>query len=191
MNDNLINYLNNKIENKNIIKHMLATKACMEGIYDYLDSKGTENLGKREYWSMAGLIHDGDYTNDVPEVRQGVQITADLIEAGISVPEEVAHTMASHNPATKVEPESLMDWALFTCDCLTGLIVASALVHPDKKLVSLETKSVLKRFKEKSFAKGTRREDIIKCEDKLGINLEEYVNICLNSMQSIAKELGL
>lgn len=191
MSDNLIGYLNSKIENKNIIKHMLATKTCMEGIYDYLDSKGIKNLGKKEHWSMAGLMHDGDYTNDVPEDKQGVQITADLIEAGISVPEEVAHSMASHNPATKVEPESLMDWALFTCDSLTGLIVASVLVHPEKKLRSLETKNILNRFKEKSFAKGTRREDIIKCEDKLGINLEEYVNICLSSMQNIAEELGL
>jgi predicted hydrolase (HD superfamily) len=191
MNDNLVNYLNDKIDNKNIIKHMLATKACMEGIYDYLDKKGTDNLGKKENWSMAGLMHDGDYTDNVPESKQGVQITADLIEAGISVPEEVAHAMAAHNPATKVKPESLMDWALFTCDTLTGLIVASALVLPDKKIESLKTKSILKRFKEKSFAKGARREDIIKCEDKLGINLEEYINICLTSMQNIAKELGL
>lgn len=191
MSDNLIGYLNSKIENTNIIKHMLATKACMEGIYDYLDGKSTKNLGKKEYWSMAGLMHDGDYTNDVPESKQGVQITADLIEAGISVPEEVAHSMAAHNTATKVEPESLMDWALFTCDSMTGLIVASALVHPEKKLKSLETKNILNRFKEKSFAKGTRREDIVKCEDKLGINLEEYVNICLSSMQNIAEELGL
>jgi len=74
---------------------------------------------------------------------------------------------------------------------LTGLIVAATLVLPSKKLADLTVDSVLKRFKEKSFAKGTRREDILRCEEKLGLNLTEFVTISLKAMQGISQELGL
>jgi putative nucleotidyltransferase with HDIG domain len=89
------------------------------------------------------------------------------------------------------EPKSLMDWSLFICDSLTGLIVATALVRPDKKLSSVEVASVMKKFKEKSFARNTRREDIKMCEEKLGVPLREFVEICLSAMQGIADDLGL
>jgi predicted hydrolase (HD superfamily) len=84
-----------------------------------------------------------------------------------------------------------MDWSIFLGDSLTGLIVASVLVLPSGKISDLTTESVLKRFREKSFAKGTRREDILKCEEKLGLSLEEFVTVTLKSMQAISKELGL
>jgi len=74
---------------------------------------------------------------------------------------------------------------------LTGLIVAAALVRPDRKLASLNTKSVLKKFKSKAFASGTRREDIEMCKEKLGLPLEEFVEISLKSMQEISADLGL
>ena len=84
-----------------------------------------------------------------------------------------------------------MEWGLFICDSLTGLIVATALVRPDRKLSSVEVKSVMKKFKQPSFAAGTRREDIQLCEEKLGIPLEEFVELSLKEMQGIAEELGL
>jgi len=84
-----------------------------------------------------------------------------------------------------------MDWSLFISDSLTGLIVATALVHPDKKLSSVKVKSVMKKFKDKAFARGTRREDIKMCEEKLGIPLREFIEICLRVMQGISNELGL
>ena len=79
----------------------------------------------------------------------------------------------------------------FCGDSLTGLIVATVLVHPDKKLASVRVKSVIKKFKDKAFAKGTRRKDIKMCEEKLGIPLRKFVEISLKAMQEIAEELGL
>ena len=174
---------------------MFATEALMGGIYDELKSRGKtdEELdGTREEWMMAGLLHDGDYCESVPMEKQGVQITEWVKERGHEIPDNVAHAMAAHNwHNTGIEPKSLMDWTIFLGDSLTGLIVASTLVLPTKKLADLTIESVLKRFKEKSFAKGTRREDILMCEEKLGLTLTEFVTICLNSMKNISLELGL
>ena len=80
--------------------------------------------------------------------------------------------------------------ALYAADPLTGLIVAAALIHPDKKLASIDTQFVLNRFKEKLFAKGANREQIMTC-DRLGMSLEEFVDRSLKAMQDISKELGL
>lgn len=188
-----LKFLNERIENKNIIKHMLATEALMGGIYDVLKAKGKTDLGgTKEEWMMAGLLHDGDYVKGVPEEKQGVQVTEWLREAGHQIPENVAYAMAAHNwSMNQVEPKTKMDWALFCGDTLTGLIVACALVRPDKKLASVELKSVMKKFKDKAFAAGTRREDIAMGEEKLGIPLEEFVKICLEAMQRISKDLEL
>lgn len=173
----------------NIVKHMLGLEAVMGGLYDHL--KPADGTTKEE-WRLAGLLHDGDYCDDVPMDKQGIQITAWAREAGFEISDKLAHAMAAHNWSnTGVEPTSLMDWSIFCADSLTGLIVASALILPTKKLADVKVESVLKRFKEPSFARGTRREDISLCESKLGIKLDEFVRISLLSMQSIASEIGL
>jgi len=97
--------------------------------------------------------------------------------------------MAAHNAKSGVKPESKIDWAIFCGDSLTGLIVACALVRPDKKLASLETDSILKKFKNKSFAGGTRREDVLLCEKKLDIPLKDFAEITLKAMQRISSKL--
>ena len=81
--------------------------------------------------------------------------------------------------------------SLFCVDPLTGLIVAAALVLPSKKINDLKTESVLKRFKEKAFAKGAKREIIAQCQEYLGLSLEEFIGIVLSSMQEISQDLGL
>jgi predicted hydrolase (HD superfamily) len=186
--------LNERVANKNIIKHMIALEAVMGGIYDELRIMNHElwQDGSREEWMMAGLLHDGDYSDQVPVEKQGIQVTTWLKEKGCEIPASVAHAMAAHNwHNTGVEPKSLLDWAIFIADSLTGLIVAATLVLPSKKLAGLTVESVLKRFKEKSFAKGTRREEILLCQEKLGLSLEGLVAISLKSMQGVAQELGL
>lgn len=180
-----LDFLNNKISNKNIIKHMIAAEALMRALARKLN-------GNEDEWGMAGLLHDGDYIDSVPMNQQGIQISQWLREAGYEVPDNVAHAMAAHNADnTGVQPESLLDWALYIGDSLTGLIVASALVLPTKKLADLTADSVLKHFKEKSFAKGTRRDQIALCEEKLGLPLDEFVKISLTAMQGVADELSL
>ncbi len=212
-----LQFVNEQIENKNIVKHMLATEGCMVALarelkarkreqksdklqlvipsdnnINVVNPKGDERaLIDEEKWGLAGLLHDADYREDVPAEKQGVAVTEMLAERGYEIPEDMAHAMAAHNSETGVAPESLMDWAIFCCDSLTGLIVATALVRPDKKLASVELKSVMKKYKVPSFASGTRREDIALCEEKLGIPLEEFVGICLTAMQGIADPLGL
>lgn len=187
-----LKFLDEKIENKNIIKHMLATEALMGGVYDALKAKEASGLnGTKEEWMMVGLLHDGDYCEEVPMEKQGVQITKWLREKGYEIPENVAQAMAAHNSATGITPKNLMDWAIFCGDSLTGLIVAAALVLPSKKLADVTTDMVLRRFKEKAFARGTRRGDIKMCEEKLGLSLEKFVKVCLSAMQKISRDLGL
>jgi len=192
----LLEILNSQVANKNIVKHMFATEACMGALARGLKIKNEKLKIKEEIreeeWTLAGLMHDGDYRDDVPVEKQGVEIVEILKDKGIDMPENVAHAMAAHNwHNTGVEPKSLLDWSLFCCDSLTGLIVATTLVLPSRKLADVTVERVMNRFKEKSFAKGTRREEIALCKEKLGIKLEEFIGICLKAMQGISKELGL
>ena len=191
--ESAIGFLGEKVANKNIIKHMLATEVLMGGVYDFLRERGETDLGgTKEEWMMAGLLHDGDYSEEVPASRQGVQVTEWLRGRGMEVPGNVAGAMAAHNAGnTGVKPVTKMDWAMFCGDSLTGLIVAAALVLPSRKLSDLTVESVLRRFREKSFARGTRREDIELCGENLGVPLEEFVKIGLTVMQKISGSLGL
>lgn len=190
-----LSLINEHVTNKNIVKHMLATEALMAGVYEELKKRGRSDQelgGSREEWMMAGLLHDGDYCENVPMEKQGVQITQWAREKGYEVPENVSHAMAAHNwHGTNVEPKTSMDWAIFMGDSLTGLIVATTLVLPRKKLSEVTPEMVLRRFKEPKFAAGTRREDIKMCQEKIGLSLEEFVKIALESMQRICSEIGL
>lgn len=180
-----IKLIEEHVENKNIVKHMFALEAVMGALCDRLG-------GAKEEWEMAGLLHDGDYCEAVSMEKQGIQITEWAKEKGYDLPENVAHAMAAHNwHNTGVEPKNPMDWSIFCADSLTGLIVACALVLPSKKLSDVTVEMVLKKFKSPSFAKGTRREDIALCEEKLGIKLSDFVAISLKTMQNISGELGL
>lgn len=187
--DQALALIREHVQNENIIKHMLALEAVMGGLYDHLKpADGTI----RDEWAIAGLLHDGDYCEGISMDRQGIQIVDWAREKCYEISDNLAHAMAAHNWSnTGIEPKNQMDWAIFCADSLTGLIVASALVLPTKKLTDVKVSSVLKRFKEPSFARGTRREDIAMCDEKLGIKLEDFVQIALSSMQSIASEIGL
>jgi predicted hydrolase (HD superfamily) len=104
--------------------------------------------------------------------------------------EDVLHAILAHNSANGTAVGSMMDRAMFASDCLTGLVTAAALIRPEKRLAPVELKSLKKRFKEPSFAKGARREDIMTC-DELGLDLEEFLGIGLEAMKEVADELGL
>lgn len=168
------------IRTKNLIKHMLATEAVMKGL--------AYRFGEDEKsWGLCGLVHDIDYdrTSDKPE-EHGLIGAEILRESGF--PPEVVQAVKAH--AGHIERESLMDKALYASDPLTGLIVASALIHPDKKLESIDVNFVVNRFGEKGFARGANRDTIRSCED-FGLELEEFIGIGLAAMQKIAEELGL
>jgi len=182
----LIKYLTNK----NLIKHCLATEVTMKALYKRLTPKEEYNASGEEMWGLTGLLHDADYelSKDHPE-KHGLLLFEK--EPNI-IPEQIAYAIKSHNyQYTHFLPKSKMDWAITTCDQLTGLIVAAALIHPDRKLASINSTFVLSRFKEKSFARGADRQSIMRCEKELGITLEEFVVITLTAMQSISNDLGL
>jgi predicted hydrolase (HD superfamily) len=177
-----LQFLNENIENRNIIKHMLAAEAMMRALAGKLQTADSKLQINEDEWGMVGLLHDGDYIPSVPPEKQGIAVVDMLKAKGYEIPDNVAHSMASHNHMTGIIPVSKMDWAIFCGDSLTGLIVASVLVLPSRKLSDLTVENVLN---------GTRREDIIMCEEKLGFPLSDFVTITLKAMQGISEELGL
>jgi len=170
------------IENKNTLKHMLATEAIMRAL--------AKRFGEdEEEWGLAGLLHDIDLELTEGDMSTHSRLGADLArELGAS--EAMAHAILCHNQAHGIPLETRLDKALYCADPLTGLITAAALVRPDKKLAGVEAKSVGKRFKEKSFAAGANREQIARCSD-LGLELDEFLVLGLEAMKKIAPSLGL
>lgn len=170
------------VENENLVKHMLATEAIMRAL--------AKRLGEdEEEWGLTGLLHDIDVELTEDDMSTHSTLGADLArELGAS--EGMAHAVLCHNEAHGVPRETNLDKALFCADPLTGLVIAGALVRPDKKLAGLEAKSVRKRFKEKSFAAGANREQIALCSE-LGLELDEFIELGLEAMKGIAPSLGL
>jgi len=170
------------VEGANLVKHMLATEAIMRAL--------AERLGENEEeWEVTGLLHDIDVELTEGDMSSHSKLGADLVrEMGAS--EAIVHAVLSHNEAHGVPLETNLDKALFCADPLTGLITAAALVRPDKKLAGVEVKSVIKRFKEKSFAAGASREQIASCSS-LGLELDEFIELGLKAMKGIAADLGL
>jgi putative nucleotidyltransferase with HDIG domain len=172
--------LRQHLKNKNLVKHCLAVEACMRAV--------AVRLGHDpEPWGLAGILHDLDYevTEKSPEFHTTETVKI-LREKGID--EAVIHAVQAH--AGKVPCQTPMDWAIFSIDPLTGLIIAAALMHPDKRLKSIDPEFVKRRYKEKSFARGARREEIEQCSN-LGLDLDEFISVAVAAMQGIDRDLGL
>ncbi len=174
--------LKENLSNKNLINHCLAVEAVMRRLARYFD----EDVEK---WGLAGLLHDIDYdrTKDNPEIHsiEGAEMLSEL-----GLPEDVIYAVKAHNPSHELPRESLMDKALYAADPLTGLIVAGALIKPEKKLSALDVPFLLNRFNEKSFARGANRETMKTCSE-MGLSLEEFMGLGLEAMQEIAADLNL
>jgi uncharacterized protein len=177
------NLLKENLSNQNLVKHCLAAEAIMRSL--------ARRFGEdEEKWGLAGLLHDIDYEKVKNDLTQHSLMGAKMLE-NLGLDKDVCQAVLVHNEAHGIAPETLMEKSLFVTDPLTGLIVASALVLPSKKINDLAAENILNRFKEKSFAKGANREIIRKCEELLGLKLEEFVKIGLEAMQGISRELGL
>lgn len=172
--------LTERLRNKNLLKHSRAVEVCLERLAQQFGEDGPT-------WALAGLLHDIDYetTNGDP-ARHGAEGAAFLEAQGFDP--ALVHAVKAHSG--HVAPSSRLDWALFCTDPLTGLIVASALMHPEKKLAALDTDFVVRRFREKRFAAGANREQIAACKN-LGLELEGLIELCLEAMKGVAQELGL
>jgi len=177
-----------KIKNKNLIKHCLAVEACMRALARYFNFSEEPKM-EEDKWGIAGLLHDIDYEETKNNPEKHSLIGAEMLEK-MGVEKEICEAIKTHNEMHNIAPETKMAKALFSVDPLTGLIIASTLVLPEKKLSNLTTENVLHRFKTKRFAQGANREIISKCSD-IDLTLEEFIEICLKAMQGIASDLGL
>ena len=166
---------------------MYIHSICSEAVMRSVAKKLGEDIGK---FGLAGLLHDIDVeiTNADPKIH-GIKAIEILREH--QVEEEIIDAISMHNEeASGKERNTRFQHALAASETITGLIYATALVYPDKKIASVKYKSVTKRMKQKAFAASVKRENILECE-KIGIPLAEFVQISVDAMKEIADEIGL
>jgi len=171
------------VHQENLIKHSLATEAIMRVV--------AERFGEDpDKWGIAGLLHDLDYEETFETAEQHGKKTAEILEEK-GFPRDMIDAILAHNAeALGIERTTRFDFAITCSECITGLITATALVYPDKKLKSVKTKSITKRMKEKGFARSVNR-DLIRLCEKIDIPLPEFAAVSLDAMRSIDGELGL
>lgn len=168
-------------------KHMLAVEAAMRA---YAEHFGEDP----ERWGLAGLIHDFDYERYPNAERSateehpawGVRL---LRERGW--PEDVLQAILGHATYSGVSRETRMARALFAVDELTGLITATALVKPSKSVHDVDAKSVRKKLKDKAFAKGVNRDDVMLGTQELGVDLDVHIQFVIDAMRRSADAIGL
>jgi putative nucleotidyltransferase with HDIG domain len=166
-----------------LVKHSLATEVIMRAL--------AEKLGHDpDAWGVTGLLHDLDYDRTKDDMSRHGLVTAEILQKeGFSA--EITDAIKSHNAENLgLTREKPVDFALTAAETITGLIVATTLVYPDKKIASVKPKSVRKRMKEPRFAANVNR-DHIRLAEQLGISLDEFIDLSLTAMKSIGPQLGL
>ncbi len=181
--EDAIALLSQYIKNERMLYHCYATEAVMRAL--------ARRLGKdEEKWGIAGLLHDLDLDLIDGNLTVHTRETAKILD-GIGVDPEIIDAVKMHNEDVwDMKRNTVFHHALAAGETITGMIAATALVYPDKKLASVKAKSVTKRMKEKAFAASVNRDTIMECE-KLGIPLDEFAEICLRAMKEISDQLGL
>lgn len=170
--------LKSMTESVSLLRHMRTIELVMEAYAEKLN----EN---KEEWAIAGLLHDADY-EVFPEKHPQV-IVAKLTDIG---EEKIAHAISAHYTKWNVPYETLLDKALIACDELTGFIVACCQVRPDG-ITSLETKSVVRKLKDKGFAAKVDREEVYKGAELLGIDLNDHITFIIEVLKKNRAELGI
>jgi predicted hydrolase (HD superfamily) len=187
--------LHENMESQNLRRHCYAVETVMRALGKYFKAD-------IEKWGIVGLLHDSDYekTKDAPEKH--TRLTLEWLKVVGESDPEIMSAILSHNYAHLIEnpdedgavaeaPKNNLEWSLYCCDELTGLIVAIALVKPGKTLAEVTVDSVMNKWNEKNFAAGVKREQISECEERLNIPLREFIEIALTAMQEISVDLGL
>ncbi len=176
-----VKLLNDNIQNANMIKHCLASEAVLRAIALKLNQNPEE-------WGMAGLLHDIDVEITHADPHKHGPFAAGMLDE--LLPPDAVDAIVMHNEvATGKARSTVFQHALAAGETITGLIMATALVYPDKKLASVKTKSITKRMKEKAFAASVKRENILECE-LIGIPINDFAELALSAMQQISDDLG-
>ena len=168
-------------------KHMLAVEAAMRA---YARRFGEDE----ELWGLTGLLHDFDYERwpnaahaaDAEHPAEGVRILR-----GLGYPEPMLEAILGHATYTGVPRTTPLARTLFAVDELTGLITATALVKPTRRVHDVDAAGVRKRMKDKAFARGVSREDVVRGAEELGVPLDEHVAVVIDAMRGEAAALGL
>lgn len=180
-----IELLHSKMQSVNLRRHCYAVAAVMKALAKHFDED--ENR-----WEIVGLLHDGDYEFTKTDPGNHAKLMAKWVADLGETDEELLTGIESHGWFHEgKKPKTKMQWSLFCCDELTGLIVAVTLVRPSKKLADVTVQNVLDKWNSKSFAAGVKREDIENCEKELEIPLKDFIGIALKGMQGISSDLGL
>jgi len=180
-------------QGESLRKHGLGVSFCCEA-YGRMEASrmglaGAEADALADKYTCAGLLHDFDYErHPTPEEHPFVGV-AYLREHGW--PEEVLRAILAHADYSGIKPDTHLERTLFACDELAGFLTACALVKPTKSIHDVEAKGVVKKMKDKGFARAVKREDMTLGAELLGLPLEEHVGNCLRAMQARAGELGL
>ena len=163
-------------------KHMMAVEAAVRG---YARQFGEDE----EDWGVVALLHDFDYERWPDQANhpfRGVEI---LKEKGY--PDRVTRAILSHAEYSGVARESRLEHALFACDEMSGIVTAAALVRPSKSILDLEASSVIKRIKDKAFARAVSRDDLRKGAEEIGLPLDQHITNVIAFMRVEAEALGL
>lgn len=169
--------------NPNLLKHMLGVEAVMRA---YARRFGEDE----DRWGIVGLLHDLDYERN-PSREAGHPFKGVEILRGRGVDETVLRAILSHADYSGVPRETLMEKALFAADELSGFVIAVALVKPNRALAEVDVASVRKKMRDKAFARGVRREDIVAGAAELRVSLDDHIASVIGALQGIAPELGL
>lgn len=186
--DEALALLHEYTQSQSLLKHALAVECCMLWYADHFGIPAPE----AELWGMTGLLHDFDYEKyPTPTAPDGHPFKGNQILTELGYPEALRTAIMGHALYSGVPRTTQMDKTLFAVDELSGLVTASVLVRPDKNIQNLEAKSVLKKMKDKAFARGCNRDDIRLGAEELGIDLEVHIGNVIKAMQAKASELGL
>jgi predicted hydrolase (HD superfamily) len=174
-------------------KHALAVEACLvayaEAEADRLGLAGEERERLVELYSTTGLLHDFDYERH-PTAEEHPFVGVRELER-LGWPEEMRTAILGHAQYSGVPRATHLAKCLFACDELAGFLTACALVKPGKTIAEVETPSVKKKLKDKTFARGVNRQDVIQGAEELGVELEAHIGFCIEAMRRRAAELGL
>ena len=180
-------------QSESLRKHALAVEVCVtacgEAEADRLRLAGVERAALIQLYSTTALLHDFDYERHPTSEEHPFVGVRELERLGW--PAELRTAILGHAQYSGVPRVTHLDKALFACDELTGFLTACALVKPTKSVMDVEVKGVLKKMKDKAFARAVMREDIVGGAELLGLSVEEHVGNCLRAMQARAGELGL
>ena len=168
-------------------KHMLAVEGAMRA---YARKFGEDE----ERWGTTGLIHDFDYErfpNNAHSATEEHPAEGVRILRGKDYPEDILEAILGHAQYCNTPRQSQMAKTLFAVDELTGLITATALVRPSKSIHEVDAKSVRKKMKDKAFARGVNRDDVINGAAELGVDLDEHITFVIESMKERSADLGL